>query len=53
MEAGDHGSTYGGNPLACTAVKTVIDIFQKEQIVDHVKEMGEYLSICLEISPKI
>ena len=48
MEAGDHGSTYGGNPLACTAVKTVIDIFQKEQIVDHVKEMGEYLSTCLE-----
>lgn len=43
MKAGDHGSTYGGNPLACTAVKTVIDIFEREHIVDHVKEVGAYL----------
>ena len=41
---GDHGTTYGGNPLAGRAVSTVIDIFKKENIVAHAKEMGEYLT---------
>lgn len=44
LRPGDHGSTYGGNPLACTAVKTVIDIFEKEHILDHVNEMAPYLT---------
>lgn len=44
LKPGDHGSTYGGNPLACTAVKTVIDIFEKNHIVDHVNEVAPYLT---------
>ena len=48
MKAGDHGSTYGGNPLACMAVKTVLEIFEEEQIVAHVKEVSSYLSQKLE-----
>lgn len=48
MKAGDHGSTYGGNPLACTAVKTVIDIFEKENILAHVREVSPYLTEKLE-----
>ena len=44
MKAGDHGSTYGGNPLACMAVKTVLEIFEEEQIVAHVNEVSSYLS---------
>ena len=44
MKAGDHGSTYGGNPLACTAVKTVIDIFREEHIMEHVNEVSPYLT---------
>lgn len=44
MKAGDHGSTYGGNPLACMAVKTVLEIFEEEHIVEHVKEAGAYLT---------
>ena len=40
---GDHGTTYGGNPLACAAVRTVFDIFEKEKIVEHVQEVGAYL----------
>lgn len=40
---GDHGTTYGGNPLACAAVSAVLDIFEKEKIVDHVKEVSAYL----------
>ena len=48
MKAGDHGSTYGGNPLACMAVKTVLEIFEEEQIVAHVNEVSSYLSQKLE-----
>jgi len=40
---GDHGTTYGGNPLAGAAVKTVLDIFEKEHIVEHVREISGYL----------
>lgn len=44
LEPGDHGTTYGGNPLACMAVSKTIEIFEKKNIVDHVKEIGAYLS---------
>ena len=40
---GDHGTTYGGNPLACTAVSTVFDLFEQEKIVEHVRETAPYL----------
>lgn len=44
MKAGDHGTTYGGNPLACMAVKTVLEIFAEEHVVEHVQEIAPYLS---------
>lgn len=44
LRPGDHGSTYGGNPLACTAVKTVIDIFEKDHILEHVNEIAPYMT---------
>ncbi|MDY3918055.1 MAG: aspartate aminotransferase family protein [Candidatus Limivivens sp.] len=40
---GDHGSTYGGNPLACAAVSKVFDLFEQNGIVDHVRETAPYL----------
>jgi acetylornithine/N-succinyldiaminopimelate aminotransferase len=43
LEPGDHGTTYGGNPFAARAVSTVFDIFEKEDIVGHVKELTPYL----------
>ena len=43
LVAGDHGTTYGGNPLACTAVKTVLDIFKDEKIEDNVRTVAPYL----------
>jgi len=43
MTYGDHGTTYGGNPFVCAAVSEVFDIFKDENIVEHVKEVGQYL----------
>ena len=40
---GDHGTTYGGNPLACAAVNKVFDIFEKDNILDNVKSVSVYL----------
>lgn len=40
---GDHGTTYGGNPFACAAVSEVLDIFERDQIVEHVKQITPYL----------
>lgn len=42
LEPGDHGTTYGGNPLVGAAVSTVIDIYQDTQILAHVKEVSAY-----------
>lgn len=43
LAAGDHGTTYGGNPLACAAVCKVFELFEKEHILEHVKEVSAYL----------
>ena len=43
MEPGDHGSTYGGNPFVCAAVKTVFEILEKEDLLAHVRDMSKYL----------
>lgn len=43
LAPGDHGTTYGGNPFVCAAVSKVLDIFEQDKIVDHVKEVGAYL----------
>ena len=42
FEPGDHGTTYGGNPLAMAAVSKVLDIFEKEKILDHT-DLASYL----------
>ena len=43
LVAGDHGTTYGGNPLACAAVSKVIDLFQEQDVLSNVKRVGAYL----------
>lgn len=43
LAPGDHGTTYGGNPFVCAAVSKVFDLYEKEQIVDHVQKVGAYL----------
>ncbi len=43
LEAGDHGTTYGGNPLACAAVEKVLDLFEEEHIIENVNKVAPYL----------
>ena len=40
---GDHGTTYGGNPFATAAVEAVLNIYEKENILDNVNTVGKYL----------
>jgi len=48
LVAGDHGTTYGGNPLACAAVEKVLDLFEQDHIIDNVREVAPYLEQRLE-----
>ena len=48
LEPGDHGSTYGGNPLVCAAVEKTLEIFEKKKLTDHVVKIGSYLAEKLE-----
>lgn len=41
---GDHGTTYGGNPLACAAVAKTLELFEKYNLTAHVREIGAYLT---------
>lgn len=49
LAAGDHGTTYGGNPLACAAVSKVLDLFEKNHIIDNVNEVAGYLEEKLDM----
>lgn len=43
LAAGDHGTTYGGNPFAAAAICKMIDLFEEDQILEHVREITPYL----------
>ena len=43
FKPGNHGSTFGGNPLSCAAANAVLDEFERLEIIDHAAQMGEYL----------
>lgn len=45
---GDHGTTYGGNPLATAATNVVLDIFKEDNILENVNTVGAYLEEKLE-----
>lgn len=48
LKPGDHGSTYGGNPLVCAVASKVLDIFTENDITGNVKTVGDYLKKSLE-----
>ena len=39
---GDHGTTFGGGPLVCAAANAVLDVFEEDNILDNVNEVGDY-----------
>jgi acetylornithine aminotransferase len=44
LAAGDHGSTFGGNPIACAAALAVLDTIEKDDLLKNVKAVGETLA---------
>ena len=40
---GDHGTTYGGNPLAAAAINKVLDLFEENHIIENVNTVSKYL----------
>ncbi|RKM63459.1 aspartate aminotransferase family protein [Butyrivibrio sp. XB500-5] len=48
LVAGDHGTTYGGNPFACAAINKVLDLFKEDNIIENVNKVAPYLEKCLD-----
>ncbi|MGB4362562.1 MAG: acetylornithine transaminase [Methanothermobacter tenebrarum] len=48
FKAGDHGSTFGGNPLGCAAAIAAIEVIIGENLIENAKRLGEYFKGCLE-----
>jgi len=44
LTSGDHGTTYGGNPLAAAAINVVLDLFEENNIIENVNQVGAYLT---------
>lgn len=49
LAAGDHGTTYGGNPLVCAAINKVLDLFEKNHIIENVGRVAPYLEERLDV----
>lgn len=43
IKPGEHGSTYGGNPLGCKVAIAALEVLKEEKMAEHAAEMGEYL----------
>ncbi|GAA5060541.1 acetylornithine aminotransferase [Thermocatellispora tengchongensis] len=44
LEKGDHGSTFGGNPVACAAAMAVLDTIEREGLLEHARSVGARLA---------
>ncbi|MDF2663628.1 MAG: rocD, partial [Paenibacillus sp.] len=42
FDPGSHGSTFGGNPLACACAAAAIDVFEQEQLAQRSRELGDH-----------
>lgn len=48
LVSGDHGTTYGGNPLAGAAVNAVFDLYEENHVLENVNRVGAYLEETLD-----
>ena len=57
IKPGEHGSTFGGNPLACVVAKAALEVIVNEQLADNAMELGNYfrseLSKFIKTSPLV
>jgi len=44
LQRGDHGSTFGGNPVACAAALAVLDVIERDGLLENVRRVGAVLS---------
>lgn len=51
--AGQHGTTFGGNPLATATALAVLDTIEHDKILDNVREVGAYLAEQLQQLPSV
>ncbi len=52
FQPGTHGSTFGGNPVACAAARAVLQVLQEEGLVEQAASTGEYMKASLEVLRK-
>ncbi|MBK9161988.1 MAG: acetylornithine transaminase [Nitrosomonadales bacterium] len=43
FQPGNHGSTFGGNPLACTAALTTLDTVEQDKLLAHAESLGQFI----------
>ena len=48
LQAGHHGTTFGGNPLASRAALTVLAVLEEERLLSHATETGDWLAASVE-----
>jgi ornithine--oxo-acid transaminase len=48
---GDHGSTYGGNPLGCAVAQTALDVLMEEKMIENSAKLGDYFQDKLRAIP--
>ena len=42
LQPGEHGSTFGGNPLACAIARTAMRVLKEEKMIENARQMGDY-----------
>jgi acetylornithine aminotransferase len=53
LQPGNHGTTFGGNPVACAAALAVIATIERDGLLDHATRLGEHLRSGLAADPRV